>query len=67
MADLDRDIRGAEILPVFLRADRELPVSSPVEEMEAVSFGEMLIVGSAGLFSAAIVALGLWKLVELIA
>ncbi|MFN4229897.1 hypothetical protein [Parvibaculum sp.] len=55
------------MLPLLYKADRDRELRSTVDDMEAVSLAEMLLVGSGGLFSMAIVALGFWKLIELVA
>ncbi|HAC59241.1 hypothetical protein [Parvibaculum sp.] len=67
MADLDRDLQNGDVLPLLYKADRDRELRSTVDDMEAVSLAEMLLVGSGGLFSMAIVALGFWKLIELVA
>lgn len=67
MADLDHNLRDVNVLPVFSQKDLDARAGGAYEGMEAVSKMEMLLVGSGGLLSAAIVALGLWKLVELVA
>lgn len=67
MADLDRDLQNGDVLPLLYKADRDRELNSTIDDMEAVSLAEMLLVGSGGLFSMAIVALGFWKLIELVA
>ncbi|MEP2829903.1 hypothetical protein [Parvibaculum sp.] len=67
MADLDRNIRGADVFQGFARMEPDARTDSAFQDIETVSKVEMLLVGSGGLMSAAIVALGLWKLVELVA
>jgi hypothetical protein len=67
MADLDRNIRGADVFQGFTRMEPDARADSAFQDIETVSKVEMLLVGSGGLMSAAIVALGLWKLVELVA
>lgn len=67
MVDLDHNLRDVNALPVFSQKDLDGCADSTYEGTEAVSKMEMLLVGSGGLLSAAIVALGLWKLVELVA
>lgn len=67
MADLDHDLQNGDVLPLLYKADRDRELNSTIDDMEAVSLAEMLLVGSGGLFSMAIVALGFWKLIELVA
>lgn len=67
MADLDHDLQNGDVLPLLYKADRDRELNSTIDDMEAVSLAEMLLVSSGGLFSMAIVALGFWKLIELVA
>lgn len=67
MADLDHDLQNGDVLPLLYKADRDRELNSTIDDMEAVSLAEMLLVSSGGLFSMTIVALGFWKLIELVA
>lgn len=67
MADLDHNIRGADVFQGFARKDSDALSESAFQDVETLSKAEMLLVWLGGLLSAAIVALGLWKLVELVA
>lgn len=66
MVELDRNVRGVDVLPIFLRADFEPSQDQQADNNDPVTIGEKLIVATGALFSIAIVALGVWKLVELI-
>lgn len=67
MVELDRNVRGVDVLPIFLRTDFEPSQDQQADNKDPVTIGEMLIVASGALFSVSIVTLGVWKLVELIA
>jgi len=67
MTDLDNRIQGVDVFQGFARTESDALSESAFQDIETVSKMEMLLVGSGGLMSAAIVALGLWKLVELVA
>lgn len=67
MADLDNGIQGVDVFQGFARTESDPRTDSSFEDIETVSRAEMLLVGSCGLVSTVIVALGLWKLVELVA
>ncbi|MBO6634747.1 hypothetical protein [Parvibaculum sp.] len=65
MADVERDVLNVDWLPAF--ADRERREISREQNIELPGPLDMVVIGIAGLASVALVMLGLWKFVELVA
>lgn len=66
MADLERNLRSADMLRVPGISDLNVQAESASDDIGQPGLGDMLIVASGGILSMTIAGLGVWKLVELL-